>query len=219
MKVPEVCGVPTNTSTYFRQQGLGAISMILTSFFRGRLQALPKIWNKYRKHWKSCEFLTVWVDREVLAVLTISLQECPTFEGVFLYFHGQKKYKIWVSAHCSVLTKKLISNIEVKRKHKYTFWGQNKLRHTKLDVREKEYPTFEGVFSYFHGPKKYKIWVSAHCSVRTKKLIISTIEVKQKHKYPFGGQKKLRHTKLDVREKEEFPCFLYLIQIFGLSFG
>ena len=101
--VPKVCGLPTNTSTYFRQQGLGAISMILTSFFRGRLQALPKIWNKYRKHFKSCEFLAVWVDREVLAILTISLQEYPSYfwgegirlytEGVFLCFHRQKSTK------------------------------------------------------------------------------------------------------------------------------
>ena len=30
------------------------------------------------------------------------------------------------------------------------------------------------------------------------------------------AQNRLRHTQLNVREKEELPCFLYLIQIFGM---
>ena len=36
-------------------------------------------------------------------------------------------------------------------------------------------------------------------------------------KYAFLGQLRLKHTVLNVCEKEEIPFFLYLIQIFGIG--
>ena len=36
-----------------------------------------------------------------------------------------------------------------------------------------KYPTFEEVFSNFYGKEKFKIRISAHCSVRTKKIHVS----------------------------------------------
>ena len=47
----------------------------------------------------------IWAVMEILLILL----KHPTFEVVSLCFHGQKQYKIRVSAHCSVRTKKLIN--------------------------------------------------------------------------------------------------------------
>ena len=67
-----------------------------------------------------------------MAVLKISsiLIKYHTFNGVFSYFHGQNKYKIRVSVHCSLRSKKLI-NIKVRKISilaiKNTFLVQNRL--------------------------------------------------------------------------------------------
>jgi hypothetical protein len=58
-------------------------------------------------------------------------------------------------------------------------------------------------FLYFHGLNKYKIRNSAHYIGRTKTL--NNIKVRKRQKY----------LQSIVHEKEERPCLLYLIQIFG----
>jgi hypothetical protein len=70
----------------------------------------------------------------------------------------------------------------------------------------------------FHGQKKkYRIRVSAHLSVSTKNLKI--IKVRKRSisalRCSFLVENRLKHSQLNVFEKEELSCFLYLIQIFG----
>ena len=64
-------------------------------------------------------FSNVWAVQDVFLqyVLKISaiLLKYLTFEDVFSYFHGQNRFKIRFSAHCSVLTKKLI-NTKVRKR-------------------------------------------------------------------------------------------------------
>ena len=65
----------------------------------------------------------------VFDCLSRLLLKYPHFD-CFLYFHGENKYKIRISAHCSINTKKLI-NTKVGKGSifalKCTFLGQNRL--------------------------------------------------------------------------------------------
>ena len=47
-------------------------------------------------------FWAVWAARAVINISAILLQYHPTFDDVFLYFHGQNIFKIRVSVHCIV---------------------------------------------------------------------------------------------------------------------
>ena len=80
------------------------------------------IHHKYYKNSNACTFALVWADWAVRAVLKISalLLKYPTFERFFSGFHVQNNYKIRVSAHFRVRTKKLM-NIKVRKTANITF--------------------------------------------------------------------------------------------------
>ena len=73
--------------------------------------------------------------------------------------------------------------------------------------------TFDCVFSCFLELNKYKIVVSVHHSIRTKKLIYTRMRKLLAWKCNFWGQNR----QFFIGEKEKLPCFLYLIQIFVLG--
>ena len=67
----------------------------------------------------------------LLAVLknSVILLKYSNFEGFFSYFHGQNKYKITVSVHSRVCTKKLI-NTKLRKLQNFAFTFLGRLKHT-----------------------------------------------------------------------------------------
>ena len=87
---------------------------------------LPKVIDhKYYKRTNESGkyFCCFWADLALRAVLYFfaSLVKYPTFEdGVFSYFYEQNKYKIMISVHCDVCSKKLM-NTKVRYYQFYLF--------------------------------------------------------------------------------------------------
>ena len=73
---------------------------------------------------------------------------------------------------------------------------------------------FWGTFFHFFRDKKYLKILNSIASALKRCIISLFFEKKIESFLNFLTQNRLCHTQLNVCEKKELPCFLYLIQIF-----